>query len=118
MALNGKIRSLLGAAWTKVVYYFNFVVDPPPAAIKWYVLGVVVVALGGGIIGARLNRPHIAENRPFGLISPREVITSVPPAPAAVQALPPLEKTIKAADVTPTKKRKPKPKPKCDAVFC
>jgi hypothetical protein len=50
--MDWKAKLLAGLRWARniVVYYFNLVVDPPPAAIKWYVLAVLVIAVGGGIM--------------------------------------------------------------------
>jgi hypothetical protein len=50
--MDWKAKLLAGLRWARdtVVYYFNLVVDPPPAAIKWYILAVLAIAIGGGIM--------------------------------------------------------------------
>jgi hypothetical protein len=108
--MNWKTKLLAGLRWVKdtVVYYANIVIDPPPAAIKWYVAAVLVAAIGGGLVLGPLFNGAPA-SKPFALISPNDVIVTVPPpkvsgppasASASPKDLPPLE-LLKA----PTKKK-------------
>lgn len=117
---------LLGALrWVRdtVVTGWNMVVDPPAAAIKWYILAVLIIAVGGSIVGTRVQGWFAADkpvaHAPAYLIPKLpSVVTTVPPvvAPEVITA-----ETIAPAKAVPgaTKKvvRK-KRKPKCQTVFC
>jgi hypothetical protein len=112
--------------WDKLRAGGNAVFDPPPAAIKWYVIGVLVIALGGGIFGAKVKGWFVADRQAIPAMdhfvaiprAPSVVTTTLPPPSASPKDLPPL-KTLKTAEAKKkTGKGKPKPKPKCQAVFC
>lgn len=129
-----KVWALLKALWGKARVGWNMVFDPPPAAIKWYILAVLAIAVGGAVIGSTVNEWRIAAKPvadPVYLI-PRlpSVIVTVPPS-ASPKDLAPL-KTIKASEAeaaptvqaelgsaktAPKRKRKPK-KAACNAMFC
>jgi hypothetical protein len=115
--MEWKAKLLAGLRWVKdaVVDGFNFVFDPPPAAIKWYVLGVLVIAVGGGIIGANLKGTDKRAAAPVYLIPkmPGVVTTTLPPPSASPKDLTPLKL------YAPKKPTKTKAKKKaCDTVFC
>lgn len=79
---------VLRRAWNTLVRTANTIVDPPPAAIKWYVLAVLIAAVGGTIVLGPLFYGAPSAGKPFALISPHDVIVSVPPPPVPVSASP------------------------------
>lgn len=106
---------VLRRAWNTIVRTANTIIDPRPAAIKWYVLAVLIAAVGGTAVLGPLFYGHKAST-PFALISPHDVIVSVPPpvpmpASASPKDLAPL-KLLKvkepAAKKAVTRKRKAK----------
>ena len=113
--------------WDKLRAGGNAIIDPPPAAIKWYVIGVLLIALGGGIFGAKVKGWFVADRQAIPAMdhfvaiprAPSVVTTTLPPPKAAPSKdLAKLE-LYKAKDLAAKKAaRKRKPKPKCDAVFC
>ena len=105
MDWKAKALALVVRAKNAVVYYFNLVIDPPPAAIKWYILATLIVAIGGGIIGAKLSPADKPTAAPVYLMPrmPSVVTTTLPPPSASPKDLAPLE-LIKAKDAP--KKRK------------
>ena len=122
--MDWKAKLLSALRWVRdtVVYYFNLVVDPPAAAIKWYILAVLVVGVGGAIVGSTVKEwlvgaTPVAQRQVYLIPKMPSVVTTVPPS-ASPKQLPPL-KTIKAVEVAPKKvKRVAKKKAKCEAVFC
>jgi len=78
---------VLRRGWNTLVRTANTIVDPPPATIKWYVLAVLVAAVGGTLVLGPLFYGQPA-SKPYALISPHDVIVSVPPPPAPVSASP------------------------------
>jgi hypothetical protein len=107
--------------WDKLRAGGNAVFDPPPAAIKWYVLGVLAIALGGGIFGAKLKGWFVADRQ---AIPAMDHFIAIPRAPSVVTTtLPPPKASASPKDLAPLKlyvpkKAKRKAKKKCDAVFC
>lgn len=94
--MDWKAKLLAGLRWVKdtVAHYVNIVIDPPPAAIKWYIVAVLVIAVGGGILFAPIvtamkwalggSYYMAAPAKPLPLIAPSDIIISVPPpAPTA-----------------------------------
>jgi hypothetical protein len=118
--MNWKAKLLAGIrwAWNVVVYYANLVFDPKPRAIKWYVVAVLIIAVGGGIVFGPIFYGNAPASKPYALISPHDVIVSVPPpvpmpASASPKDLAPLT-LLKVKDPSAKKKaahkRRPKPR--------
>jgi hypothetical protein len=124
MQLRGKILGALCRVKDTVVYYADRVIDPPPAAIKWYILGTLVVAIGGGILLGPLFAPK-GPKPVYSLASPPAgIAVSFPPRVRSKDLVPlktlkpqPPADTLKAADATKDKKKLYR-KPKCNTVLC
>jgi hypothetical protein len=120
-AVVAKLWGYVKALWGKARVGWNAVIDPPPAAIKWYVIGVLAIALGGGIFGAKVKGWFVADRQ---AIPAMDHFVAIPRAPSVVTTtLPPPKASASPKDLAPLKlyvpkKAKRKAKKKCDAVFC
>jgi hypothetical protein len=124
MQLRGKILGALRRAWTFIVFWADYVIDPPPKAIKWYVLGMLIAVLGGGILLGPLFAPK-GSSPVYSLASPPAgIAVSFPPRVRSKDLVPlktlkpqPPAATVKAADASKDKKKLYR-KPKCNTVLC
>jgi hypothetical protein len=124
MQLRGNILGALRRVWTFIVFWADHVIDPPPKAIKWYILGTLIVALGGGVVLGPLFAP--SKQKPvYSLASPPAgIAVSFPPRVRSKDLVPlktlksqPPAATVKAVDASKDKKKLYR-KPKCNTVLC
>lgn len=116
----------LRAGWDKLVAWVkasgNYVYDPPPHHIKYWMVVVLGIAVGGSIFGGAIVSwfdrhvlwPEAATPLPAKRVQP---VYLIPKLPDVITTIPPAA-TIKATEAAPKKIVKRKRKPKCDAVFC
>jgi hypothetical protein len=124
MQLRGKILGALRRAWTFVRTWADRVIDPPPAAIKWYIMGTLIIAIGGGILFGPLFAPK-GPKPVYSLASPPAgIAVSFPPRVRSKDLTPlktlkaqPPAATVKAVDASKDKKKLYR-KPKCNTVLC
>lgn len=119
--MDWKAKLLSALRWAKdtVARSSNFVFDPPPAAIKWYILGVLVVAVGGAIVGAQIKgsptNKHAAG--PVYLIPRMPGVVTTTLSPPTASASPKDLAPLKLYAPKKAGKRKAKKKA-CNAVIC
>jgi hypothetical protein len=132
MQTNGKILALLSAGWGKLVAWAKWawrmldtVIDPPPKAIKWYILILLVAGIGGGLVLAPWFAPQRGPKPVYSLASPPAgIAVSFPPRVRSKDLVPlktlkpqPPPATVKAVDASKGKKSLYR-KPKCNTVLC
>jgi len=115
-----KAKALAVYGWARTM--LDYVIDPPPAAIKWYILGTLVVAIGGGVILAPWFAP--SQQKPAAASPPAGIVVSVPKPRSeyltplkTLKPQPPTD-TVKAVDATTKGKTRAYRRPKCSTVLC